>query len=435
MRKKIALIVMCIGIFIAGCSNQSENPSDDKILDNETKAPVVESEAPSVVPSESPSEVPSEPEPTMEGVVAPTKEAAVETEEPSEVPEPTVEPTKEPTKAPVTKEPTKAPATKTPTKKPVTTKTPTKAPATKAPTKKPTATKTPNAAGEPYKVGNVTVTPVTGVTMWSKNQGYIRTKPWTSNTLDASDYDFDWKDVKDKHSVILGWQYYNEIKVTGICSNGFIQYWVNDANLDYKGYVYTHKDQLFTEKPKEFTYKGYDPVEDIIKPALKKLKAEGFTISTDGRDANIKISLDNVAKNEAILKQIEEGTYPFPDNWSQSRIDEFKAETEELLEQAKQGVESAQDYYDWLLKYEPITEEYVGTLGYESLSLNKNLNRVDVHPSVATAGVKTTQDMVNLIVEEYKFNRDNETGRDEYVWIHYREVKEDGETYYRFYLI
>ena len=414
MKRRIALIAMCIGIFIAGCSNQSENPSDDKILDNETKAPVVESEAPSVIPSE----VPSEPEPTMEGVVAPTKEAAVETEEPSEVP--TVEPTKEPTKAPVTKEPTKAPATKTPTKKPVTTKTPTKAPATKTPTKKPTATKKPNAAGEPYKVGNVTVTPVKDMVVYSRDHGYVRSKPWTGSG-----------------SEVLTTQFFSEIHVTGICSNGFYQYQTKIGGKLMT--VYTHKDQLYTEKPKELTFKGYDPVK-VIKLTHKKLKEKGFTLRTDEKAevvASIKADINRIKEE---IKSMDEGTFDYltVNCWTDEECQAYYKEKKESLEWCEQRLNNYTYWIDVELhEHKPVSDPDKELGSYQGVFWNKNMNRMTIASCVAvnSSNITCEEDIADELVKQCELNVECGNAFQDYIWIYYGERKQNsGEEVYWFYI-
>lgn len=444
MRKNIALIVMCVGVLLFGCSNQ-ENPSDDRLENEkvETTAPVIETAEPTAPADETAAPVetvaPTEPaktdEPTTEPTEVPTVEPTVEpTTEPTV--KPTVEPTKQPTKAPVvTKAPTKAPVvTKAPTKKPVVTKAPTKAPATK----QPTTTKNPNAAGKPYKVGNVTVTPVKGVTMWSRNHGLVRTKPWTSNSLNWGDYDFNWKNVTEKNSVILAHQYYSEIDVTGICSNGFIQYYIN--NSEYKGYVYTHKDQLYTEKPIEFTYKGYDPVEDVIKPALEKLKKKGFHLYTDDADDTIEWMKENIEADKKILKSIEDGTFDFltVNCWTEEEEEEYEKMIRQSIKDGEKAIKEYEQYMKVdIYKYEAIENPYAEIGNFEGITFNCNLNRLHVSPSVIADGCENLDDIVDCIVRQFEFNREHNTARADYVWIYYGVIEDIGsakETCYEFYL-
>ena len=440
MRKNIALIVMCIGILLIGCSNQ-ENPSDNR-LENNTKpsaditataeptAPADETAAP--VETVAPTEPAKTDEPTTEPTEVPTVEPTV-----APTTEPTVAPTKQPTKEPaVTKTPTKAPVvTKAPTKKPVVTKTPTKAPATK----QPTTTKNPNAAGKPYKVGNVTVTPVKGVTMWSKNQGLIRTKPWTTNSLNWGDYGFDWKKVTEKNSVILGHQYFSEIEVTGICSNGFIQYYIDDG--EYKGKVYTHKDQLFTEKPKEFYFKGYDPKE-VIKMAHKKLKKKGFTLMTDYNEEMIAAFDRDIKELEADLKAMEDGTYDYSEalgvnRWTKEEEEEVYKETKSYLEASIEEKEKYIQY--WTIdvhKHKPIKDPYEELGSFQGVFANQNLNRlhIDICIGFYEDGMDTPEDIANALVSQYELNVEMGNAFQNDCWIYYGEGKMSGEKVYWFYL-
>ena len=97
MRKDIALIVMCIGILLFGCSNQ-ENPSDDKLLENEN----VETTAPMTETTVEPEKITAAPVETVVPTTVPTvKPTVVPTTEPTIVP--TIEPTVVPTVAPTVK--------------------------------------------------------------------------------------------------------------------------------------------------------------------------------------------------------------------------------------------------------------------------------------------------------------------------------------------
>lgn len=412
----VAVMVVMAAVAM-GCQNEKENKDNELVENtaptketevNKTEAPVAE---PTVVPTEIPS---------VESTVEPTVEP---TEEPTEVP--TVEPTEKPTVAPATKNPTKAPVvTKTPTKKPVVTKTPTKKPVTtktptKAPTtKKPTTTKNPNADGEAYKVGNVTVTPVKGVTMWSKNAGNIRTKPWTG-----------------EGSEVVGQEYYSEIKVTGICSNGFIQYKLSEKNGDiYTGTVYINKKFLYTEKPKEFIMNGYDPVY-VIKEAHKRLEAKGFNLWTADYEENVATFEANIKELEDTVKSIEDGTYEFIDNWTEEERQAFYEENKNGLEATKQALK---EYIQFatvdIHKHKAIVDPDEELGSYEAVTFNINLNRMHIRPSVLTAGCKNLDDIINCIVEQYEYNREVGSARQDYVWVYYGIIEQHGETYYRFYL-
>ncbi len=416
---KLVAVMTIMAAVATGCTN---NDNNKEVVDNtvpSAEANVAPTKEPAPVVTVAPSED-DEPTKEAEPTVEPDEPTTVPTDEPTEVPTeaPTVEPTKEPTKAPVA---TKTPATKTPaTKKPTTTKTPTKAPATKAPTKKPTATKTPNAAGEPYKVGNVTVTPVSGVTMWSKNGGNIRTKPWTGDG-----------------SVVVGQEYYSEIKVTGICSNGFIQYKVSEKNGDcYTGTVYINKKYLYTDKPKEFIMNGYDPVY-VIKEAHKRLEAKGFHLWTADYDEVVADFKANIAELEKVVEAMENGTFDFvaANCWTEE-------ERNKLYEKKKNGLEATKkalaDYIQFatvdIHKHKKISDPDEELGSYEGVTFNINLNRLHINSSVLTAGCENVDDIINCIVEQYEYNREVGSARQDYVWVYYGIIEKNGETYYRFYL-
>ena len=225
--------------------------------------------------------------------------------------------------------------------------------------------------------------------------------------------------------------------MTGICSNGFIQYKISEKNGGcYTGTVYINKKYLYTDKPKEFIMNGYDPVY-VIKEAHKRLEAKGFNLWTADYDENVATFEANIKELEDTVKSMEDGTFDFvaANCWTEEERQALYEENKNGLEATKQALK---EYIQFatvdIHKHEMINDPYEELGSFEGVSFNINLNRLHIKPCIISSHCKNLDDIINCIVEQYEYNREVGSARQDYVWVYYGIIEQHGETYYEFYL-
>ena len=350
-----------------------------------------------------------------------TKEPAKEKEQTlTATPKPTVKAT-EKTKVTATPKPATKKPTATATAKPTTTK-PAATATAKPATKKPAATSRPstgsvpeaktdadvekyNKQGTTYKVAGITVTPCTPKQAWA-DAGYIRINPDYTISADKA---------------ICGCWGGQELRVTAICSNGFVQ--VEDVTVYPTGkkapyykwslintkhhYVYTNEKYMQYTKPKWATFKGYDPEEDVIKPVLRILKANGHKIYGDDKEKQIKTE-------KAWLKDLEEN---FPNNIAEYKnllaIGEIDQSTyNEWVKEDKKRIEDQKKLIKYLENLDYMNDSHRGVYDPNKpgnpVFYNQNQNRFGMSglADEDLGGIHSTDDIVADILTAYGIGRD-----------------------------
>ena len=306
---------------------------------------------------------------------------------------------------------TRPAATVTPkpaTAKPAATATP--KPATAKPaTKKPAATATPkpsasipeakteadvikyNKQGIRYKVGNTYVTPCKEEKKAWADSGYKRVLP-------------------NQDCEILGHWVTAELRVTGICDNGFVQVrnvtvyptgkkgseYVEDTEGVKHSLFYTHKDFIKYEAPIWTKMRGYDP-EEVCRRVLLRLKAKGHKIYGDNKEEDLKYAKEMLKEAEGYLDENKM-------LYKSGQID--KKTFDEYNKDANAQIKEAKDYVKYLENLDYINDSHEVEFDSKHLGhpefFNQNLNRIPyTWGFFSEDGTENIDDIVNYLCSAY----------------------------------